>query len=134
MLSQDEFFRGRLQAPLKNTRWSWGGVRERDQVVFLRVWQDHVKKVDGRRIVWLADNGLAPDDLGGNERLSHIEKIKAGYRCFLVMCRPTDSDTIPRQVASFNQRHLFVGGDLVDDEEGTYIELVGKVTPHEIAT
>ncbi len=45
-MSQAELFET-LGAPLKNVRWSWGGVRKSDGAVFLRVWQDGTKKSMG---------------------------------------------------------------------------------------
>lgn len=37
-----------LRAPLSNPRWSWGSVRAADGAVFLLVWQDEHKKIEGK--------------------------------------------------------------------------------------
>jgi len=116
MLSQAEMF-SRLGAPLKNTRWSWGGVRESDRTVFLRVWQDGLKRVGDKRYIWISENAPRSDDLGANERLQHVELIRSGYRCFMVMCQAVDTKAAPRTVLSFNKNEVFVGGELLEEDE-----------------
>jgi len=119
-----DFFR-RLDAPLTNSRWSWGGVREEDGAVFLRVWQDHFES--GQiRITW-ADRHIDADN-GYVERLRHIELIRAGAPCFLVMCEAVDPQAHSRKIKAFDDDFVFAGGDLETRGEDVWIRK-GKRIP-----
>jgi hypothetical protein len=110
-----------LGAPLNNFRWSWGAVRERDGVVFLRVWQHQVRMHNGSRLVELT-RGDAPLKLGRRERLKHIDLIHNGARCYLIMCVAENPSATPRSVRSFNAREVFLGGRLRQVDANLYIE------------
>jgi hypothetical protein len=124
-MSQVALFK-RLQAPLKNTRWSWGSIRAADNVIFLRVWQDKSKQFGGKVVVQLSHNDDYKDDLedlGHVERLAHIEMIGNGALCYLITCRAVDVNDVPRKVKGFNDRVVFPGGKLVEIEGETWIEM-----------
>jgi hypothetical protein len=101
MLSLTEMFAS-LGAPLANQRWSWGAERQNDGAVFLRVWQDESRKLDGRRSVRLTANAFfaeKPDNLGNAERLRHVELIRSGRPAYLVMCVAVDPKVEPRTIS-----------------------------------
>lgn len=130
-MSQAEIFAS-VGAPLKNVRWSWGSVRVSDGVIFLRVWQDGTKKIDGKRFIWISDE-LPPDgDLGANERLQHTKLVKSGRRCYLIMCQAVDTTAAPRQVQSFNEKEVFVGGEVIMKDGCYWIELKSRVPVKEV--
>jgi len=131
-MTQAEIFK-RLGAPLKNQRWSWGGVRESDRTVFLRVWQDGTMNIDNKRYIWVADKECEKSDLGSKERLSHVELIKSGYKCYMVMCQAVDTEASPRAVARFNRKELFVGGELIEKDGAYWMEFVDRISIGEIA-
>lgn len=66
------------------------------------------------------------DNLGYKERLEHLERIREGATCYMVMCRVRDQDRSPRQIASFNSEQLFVGGSLIERDGETFIEVIEK--------
>jgi hypothetical protein len=70
-----------LKAPLKSVRWSWGSVRP-DGTVVLRVSQDGWTS---KGICIMAPD-WKPGTNGYNERLEHIELIKAGAPVYAIMC------------------------------------------------
>ncbi|WP_312301400.1 hypothetical protein [Stutzerimonas nitrititolerans] len=81
-MSLTQFF-AKIGAPLKNPRWSWGGVRE-DGTVILRVWQDRKIKHEGAHYMQLSHlqkYGEGQDNLGYMERLEHIKFIQSGAKC-----------------------------------------------------
>jgi len=128
-MTLSEMFK-RLGAPLVNTRWSWGAIRASDGAVFLRVWQDRVMKHEGKRYVLVArikDRDKAPEKLGQQERLEHIERIREGAACYMVMCLVEDKDAIPRKIKSFNKEDVFVGGEVIELDSIIYIELADRV-------
>lgn len=125
-MSQAEMF-NKLGAPLNNTRWSWGSVRESDGTVFLRVWQDGTMKMDGKRYVWLSELNPPDSDLGAKERLYHTELVMSGRTCYLVMCQAIDTSAVPRAVRSFNERELFETGGVITEQGGYWIELKGRI-------
>ncbi len=126
-ISLTEFFH-RLGAPLANSRWSWGGVRP-DGAVFLRVWQDRTRQIDGKPHAMLTHHSKyadSPQNLGYQERLRQVELIQSGAPCFLVMCRAKDPKAAPRAIASFNVGEVFVGGASREVDGDTWIELAGR--------
>lgn len=118
-----------LGAPLANNRWSWGAVRKTDGAVFLRVWQDEWRTVDGRRAVRITDNQFfadTPDNLGYSERLRHIDLIRMGNRSFMIMCLAHDVNANPRTIQSFNDREVFVGAAVFEHDGESWLEVVGR--------
>jgi len=133
-MSMSEYFR-RLGAPLVNHMWSWGAVRASDGAVFLRVWQDREQKIDGRWYTMLTHHEKFEDDpgnLGWQERLSHVELVRQGAKCYLVMCEAKDVSASPRSVRSFNDRELFIGGKCVEIDGDWWIERVGRLPAREV--
>lgn len=134
-MSQKALFE-RLGAPLKNTRWSWGAVRQSDGAVFLRVWQDETSKLAGALFVRVTAYDYFPahdpDNLGWLERLEHLERVKEGAKTYLIMCRADDPNVHPRKVASFNERELFLGGDVREVYGDVWVQLYERVPVQDV--
>jgi hypothetical protein len=118
-----------LGAPLANSRWSWGAVRPVDGAVFLRVWQDEVRK-SGQRY-WARVTAIAlfqgdEGNLGFAERMRHVELIKGGASSFMIMCECKDVTSAPRAIAKFNEREVFVGGALEQADGEWWLEMVSR--------
>ncbi|MHB1403171.1 MAG: hypothetical protein ACYCWB_12310 [Thiobacillus sp.] len=99
----------KLGAPLANSRWSWGGIRE-DGSVVLRVWQNETKRIGDKTHVQLTHRAVfagREDNLGYQERNRHVEHIRAGAHCYMVMCEPKSTQAVPREIKSFNEREFF---------------------------
>ncbi|VVP43966.1 hypothetical protein PS862_05034 [Pseudomonas fluorescens] len=123
-----------LGAPLRMVRQSWGAVRA-DGAVFLRVWQDKCETHDGTRFVQLTHlekYGGDSSNFGYNERCSHIERIRQGAQCYLVMCLARNPEDSPRDIKSFNRDAVFVGGALRQFDKDWWIELDGKIMSHDL--
>ena len=119
-----------LGAPLKNIRWSWGARRARDGVVFLRVWSDHKHRNEHQLYVMVDSHtptiGRGPGkNLGYEERVRHIEAIRRGADCYMVVCDPDGPHGTQRGVRAFNSETLLVGGGVVDLDGKTYIKVIG---------
>jgi hypothetical protein len=131
-MTQKDFF-SLLGAPLANQRWSWGAVRP-DGVVFLRVWQDEVKRHKGITLVKVTYKGMAEEDsLGYRERLQHVERIRERATTFLVMCQAEDVTTAPRKVKDFEQENVFRAGRLVKTAGEYWVELGARTPAREAA-
>lgn len=128
-MSITELFK-RVGAPLRVPRRSWGAVRESDGAVFLRVWQDR-KKVINRVMHMMVTHHEKfkddPDDFGYKERLDHVEHIRAGSPCFLIMCLAKDPSKSPREIKSFNSDDIFVGSEVVDIDGDSYVKVADRV-------
>jgi hypothetical protein len=110
--------------------WSWGSIRPSDGVVFLRVWQDHTRNIDGK--YWVQISHCAkyrdkPDDLGHQERLKHIEKIRERAKSFLIMCSAVDVKVLPRKIKKFNEKEVFPCGELIELDGEVWIEQLPRV-------
>jgi hypothetical protein len=117
-----------LGAPLHNQRWSWGAVRL-DGAVFLRVWQDEQRKIDGSWFTQVTFRNFFndnPSNLGCLERLKHVELVRSGAPSFMVMCLAKDVAASPREVASFDRNDVFVGGRLIEVEGNHWLERVAR--------
>ena len=123
----------RLGAPLTNSRWSWGAVGG-NGAVYLRVWQDRVVRRDGKQLVEVTHqekygDGRGRDNLGYAERLRHVGLIRDGAPSFMVMCLSTapHAPDSPREIQSYNEKDLFVGGDLHELDGDFWLEIVDRV-------
>ena len=124
----------RLGAPLKNPRWSWGAVSGQG-TVFLRVWADEFQKLNGKQTVRVTKHKRfedEPDNLGYKERVEHIALIGAGAPSFCVLCKAKDPSTKPREVASYDDKTVFVGGELIDHEGDSWLELTDRISIDEV--
>lgn len=118
----------KLGAPLNNPRWSWGSVRDSDDVIFLRVWQDGTKRIGSKRYIWIFEEGLQPSSLGADERLRHTRMLQAGCPCYLVMCEAADTSATVRAVRGFNKNEVFEAGEILLFEGAHWLELKGRVS------
>lgn len=129
-MNQSEFFR-RMGAPLTNARWSWGGIRSADGAVVLRVWQDRKLKLNDRWYMMITHHAKYENDtdnLGYRERNEHAALIRSGrWPCYMVMCLAEDTTSSPRKVVSFNEREVFVGGNVIEHEGDSWVEMTGRV-------
>jgi len=66
-------------------------------------------------------------DLGAAERFDHIKLIESGYQCYLVMCQAVDTKASTRQVQSFNQKEVFLGGEMITLNNNYYIEIKDRI-------
>lgn len=113
-MSISNFFAS-LGAPLVNQRWSWGSQRASDGVVFLRVWQD-LKFMENSDAFYMVDARSNDDthSAGYTERVRHLDCVRAGARCLLVMCTAKDVEAAPRTIDGFNESEVFTGVALRD--------------------
>jgi hypothetical protein len=123
-----------LGAPLHNAVWSWGAVRAQDGAVFLRVWQDRMRMHDGSQFVQVhtprrvLNARVRP---GRRERLEHVDLIRRGAACYLIMLEARDQSARPRSVKSFNAAQVFRGGRLVELDGEWYIERLDSLSVEE---
>jgi hypothetical protein len=122
-----------LNAPLTNQRWSWGAVRASDGAVFLRVWQDEIKKSGQRRLARVTANAVFGGDEtnpGYAERLRHVDLIRNAATSYMILCEAVDVVASPRAVAKFNEREVFVGGNLTESDGEWWLELASRQPVH----
>jgi hypothetical protein len=133
-MSISSFFE-KLGAPLRNKRQSWGAVREKDGAIFLRVWQDRKVVKDRTLTLMVTHRDKYVDDqnnFGFKERQEHVELIRNGAQCFMVMCKVKDSEAMPRTIESFNEKEIFVGGDILEMDGETWVKVRSRVPVEEV--
>ena len=127
-MTQSDYFE-LLGSPLHNTRWSWGSIRH-DGTVFLRVWQDESRKHENSRYIRITNHEKFSNDqnnLGYQERVGHVELIRKGAKCIMIMC-VADPDSLPQRVVkNFNSDEVFLGGKTIQLDGDTWIELGARV-------
>ncbi len=115
------FFRDRLGAPLVNARWSWGAISPSTGQVYLRVWDDELGTLRGRRCIRITDGELPdPADPGDRERHAHVQEIERGVKSYCVVLTAVDPRESPRKIKSFDETALLVGGELIKDSAGRF--------------
>ncbi len=132
-MTQTQYFEW-LGAPLANTRWSWGSVRD-DGVVFLRAWQDETVKLDGKRYIWVVQHSAFVDDqsnLGYQERIKHVDLVRAGAKCYIVMVEADSAKLPERIIKSYDSDDVFAAGSLREHDGGDWIELLQRVPASQI--
>lgn len=118
----------KLGAPLANSRWSWGGVRE-DGAVVLRVWQNETQHIGDKLYVQLTHRAVfsgRENNLGYQERNRHVEQIRMGARCYMVMCKPKSTQDEPRRIKEFKEHEVFVAGDIVEYEGDLWVPIADR--------
>ena len=48
------------------------------------------------------------------ERVRHVESVRAGASCYLVMCTAKDVELSPREISDFNAEEVFIGAAVLD--------------------
>lgn len=126
----ESFFRIHLRAPLCNARWSWGAIRAADGAIFLRVWQDEIIKHSGSRYMRLTAHSHFADkanNLGWQERLKHVSLVRERLApAYMVMCEATDAAAEVREIRSFDNHDVFVGGKLIDYDGDCWLEMESR--------
>jgi hypothetical protein len=127
------FFKS-LGAPFVNARWSWGAVRPEDGVLFLRVWEDEVQRIDGAQWVRVAANAqyAGSSDDGWLERVKHLDSIRGGSKCFLVFVFAKDKAAVPRDVKSFLDDAVIEGTEIAEFDGDTRIRLGRRIPAQEL--
>ena len=111
-------------APLKNTRWSWGAVSVNNDI-FLRVWENELAVIEEKRFYRVTHLAVYKDKMshpGIRERLDHVERIGSGSPSFMIKCRAKNPRAIPREFKDFDVSHIGVGGKLIDIEGDKWLE------------
>ena len=119
----------KLNAPLANARWSWGSVRESDGTVILRVWQDRKTCHDDRyfMMVTFHEKFAGSDNQGYKERVEHAKLVREGSKCYMLMCVADDVDASVRTIKTLNSQDVFIGGEVIEYNGDTWVELAGRM-------
>ena len=129
-MSITRFFDKELNAPLKNSRWSWGAVSVSGGAVYLRVWADEFETRDAKRWARLTRRAAfvdRPNHPGWLERKEHVLMVVEGAKSYAVVCRAKHPSGSPRQIASFNKKQVLVGGAVRTDCCGDHwLEIVDR--------
>lgn len=129
-----QFFEKKLGANLRNTRWSWGAVDPVRNIVFLRIWDDQISKVDGVDRVHVYWKNRKSNSPGFKERQQHIAAIENGAEAVGVICKAVDLNPDgARSIKEYQESPLVLLGDLVEDDTHIYAEIIKRVSSDEIA-
>ncbi len=129
------FFEQTLGAKLKNSRWSWGASDKYGRV-FLRVWVDQIRYVDGQEVIQVGSKSArleAQKGRGHDERLSHIQAINKGAEAYGVLCIATDPATSgARHIDKFDEHTLLRLGSIIDNKAYYLAHIESRISVHDI--
>jgi putative restriction endonuclease len=120
------FFRDKLGAPFKNQRWSWGAENINTGQVFLRLWSDDTRPIDGQNAIWVSQDGAASSSPGMNERRAHVSLLRNGREGYGVLCERASNAQGPSVIASFDEKHLLRLGPLIDRDGRIYALILAR--------
>jgi hypothetical protein len=98
-------------------------------VVVLRVWQDKKRKIDGKWCMMVTHHDKYtdnPENLGYQERCSQVTQVKAGARCFMIMCLVAGPEAAPRIIKSHNEKDLFIGGEIIEQDGDSWVNMAER--------
>jgi putative restriction endonuclease len=121
------FFSRTLGAPLRNARWSWGAISPTTGQLFLRIWEDQRKTVDGVSCFLILRGKWRSNSEGTPERHEHIELMKRGARAFGVVQVAERTGGGGRVMKSFNSHALIRFGRLIEKGDSVYATIAGQV-------
>lgn len=120
------FFRDTFGANVRNERWSWGALDPVDNRLFLRVWSDQIRQIEGSQHALL----LRPhwnNSSGYGERVRHIEAIREGIEAFGVICTPKPRANGSRTIKSFDRAALLRLDGVVDLDDEVWVRIAGEL-------
>lgn len=126
-MSISKFYRDTLGANLANSRWSWGAFNPSTNQLFLRVWEDQIKTIDGQECVSLLLRNSRNASKGLPERIRHINSLRQGTEGYGVVCTAIDTTGPARTIKSFDAERLLKFGNLIDKGERIYAEIIDHV-------
>ena len=122
-----EFFEKRLQAPLVNPAFSWGGIDQKHDRVFLRVHRDClIPTAESPLRALLYKPKWEYGWPGSAERLRHIELLRHGHEGFAVVYW-THVVSGKEKTKGFDRRILLRLGKIRNVGQGVYAEVLGRV-------
>jgi len=130
----NQFFTDTLGAQLKNSRWSWGSIDPLHYRVFLRVWDDGFRIINGVDCVLVGFGVQGRNSNGFAERHQQLQLIRDGAKGYGVVCVAVDSETdAARQIKSFDDQTLIEFGSLLTIDGEVYATVVARVPISELA-
>lgn len=128
-----KFFAETLRAPLNNPAWSWGAASPEGNVVYLRVWEDHVEEVDGATRVLLSGSDWdGASSHGLKERHRHLQLTARGVPTYGIVCRSTDPGGVKRKIKDFEDAEVLEIGGLDAEDESIYGIVTQRVPVAEV--
>ena len=105
--------------------------------MFLRVWQDKKQVVNGKPYIMITHHDKHAHDehnYGYDERNMHVQMIKDGAPCYMVMCLAKDVNAIPRDIKSFNKEDLFLGAEMIELDGDYWLGYTARVPVDKMLT
>lgn len=124
----NEFFRTRLNAPLRNPRQSWGATDPKTGRVFLRDGREQLEVYEGWALVF---REKWKDRYGGKERLEHLQQIRNGAEGFFVTIERYDNNG---KIIDFDADRILQLGDVESEGDVTYAKIIEEISVEDFST
>ena len=132
-MSISDFFANTLGANLSNSRWSWGASNPQTNQLFLRVWDDELKTVDGVERCLILKTNRSYSSAGYRERQRHVDALRKGAQGYAVICTAKDVHASSRKIKHFDRNLLLEFGAVIDDGPLVFAVVESRVTTNELA-
>lgn len=129
-----EFYEKTLGANLSNIRWSWGAYNPNTNQLFLRVWEDQIKTIDGIECIRISYKKSGNKSRGYNERKRHVEELKLGVEGYGVLCTARKiKENGVRTIKSFDDKELLIFGNSVKKGNYIYAQIEKRIAVKDLA-
>jgi len=71
-------------------------------------------------------------NLGYQERIRHVDLVRAGAKCYIVMVEADPAKLPERVIKSYNSDEVFTTGSLREHDGGEWIELMQRVPASQV--
>ncbi|WP_027948005.1 HNH endonuclease signature motif containing protein [Litchfieldella anticariensis] len=123
-----KFFEEVLGANLTNMRWSWGAVNNIRDQVFLRVWSDQFKDIDGKQYIAVLKLGDNNHSSGSSERRHHVDKLRKGTEGYGVVCtRKYPDDGKRSKIKTFDNELLIKLGEVIESDGQVFAQVIDRI-------
>ena len=133
-MSISNFYKNTLGANLNNARWSWGAFNPLTNQLFLRVWEDEIKTIDGNKYIAILKKSWGGTSPGYKERKRHIETYLNGAEGYGVLCTAKDiHGQGSRTIKKFENNFLLKFGEIKDDGHHIHAKIIAHIKAKDLA-
>jgi hypothetical protein len=123
-----DFYENTLGANLSNPRWSWGAYNPITNRLFLRVWRDQKKIIDGKEVIAICSKNSKSKSRGYPERIRHVDNLRKGIEGFGVICDNKINELKnERSIKHFDSDSLLQFGKIIEKGNYIYAQIVNRI-------
>jgi len=127
-MSISDFYKNTLGANLRNQRNSCGAYNPITNRLFLRVWRDDKKIIEGKEVIKICSKNSKSKSRGYPERIRHVNDLKDGVEGYGVLCdKKINESKNERSIKHFDNDFLLQFGKVIEVGKYIYTQIVNRI-------